>query len=119
MAITFGLKYNNGLDYVDLFPKTNIKSIADSHVSKQSIVYVTIPQYSGGLTQEVQLVLTQEQQSAPFYVKCESSSVEALRDYSKISQIGIFGNTLRVIRLGEQKSGEIRISLCFEESEEQ
>lgn len=206
MAINFGLKYNSGFEYVDLFPQTEVKAVENNGVIKQAVVFVTIPPsnqesqlvpiettdmyldapmyieplfntptdyisyqtisqveviegnlkitrlygtqatepvriaiyfgindvqviresvvrvtipaFAGGLEQEVQTAFTRGQQLAPFYVKCESTVSSEIGDYSKISQIRIVDNKLKIVRLNEQSSGQVKISLNFEESGE-
>ena len=115
MALKFRLAYNEGFDYVDLFPKTNIESIeGKDNVLRYSEVSVTVPATTE-IEQTIPLTLTTAQQNAPFYVELTEVNDDTLDDYSTINQARVEGNSLILTRLVTFPKNEIKIKLRFKE----
>lgn len=115
MATNFRLAYTNGIEYIDLFPKTSATAIADAqNIYKIVGVVVTIPApTSPTLTQTVALSTTPAMVASPFRVYLPSSSTQAKSDYATIDQVEVRDNQLVVTRLGDMPVEEIDVVLAF------
>ena len=89
MSINFRLAYNQGVNYIDLFPKTNMEAIINNEngLSYSLINNITIPAVSQGTnTQTISINATASQNDSPFYVFLSSSGQQAQLDYQTINQ---------------------------------
>ena len=93
-------------------------AVNDVNVYKNTKIDITVPAFSGGLIQEIPYNFTNGQQLASFYVKCESTLDSEMKDYQNISQVEVVEGKVKITRLNEAKSEQIKISLNFEESGE-
>lgn len=116
MSTDFRLEYTNGIEFIDLFPKTGVNCITDgSNISNNSVLTVTIPKPSGSApnTQNVTITTTAAQVTAPFEVVLLSTGAQAEYDYGTISQIQIATNTLTITRLYTMPVASIQVALVF------
>lgn len=90
----------------------------DVQVIKRTKINITIPAYTETGVQLIAYPFTESQRLAPFYVELLTNTEEAKREYHNISQIEVFGEYLRITRLDKGQTGEIEVSLNFEESGE-
>lgn len=118
MAVNFRLSYNNGFEFVDLFPKSNISAINNNeNLLKYSFIDVTIPApTSQDVTQTVSITTTPQQVSAPVYMLLTSTGDQAKADYSTIDQYQIATNQLIITRLYNWPQNSIDVTLIFEEA---
>ena len=114
----FRLAYNDGFQYVDLFPKTNIDSIEGKNkLLKYTTVTVDIP-VTSDTTQSIPVTLTPTQLIAPFYMELLTDTPQGSADYSTIDQIEVKDNMLVITRLSNMPTGQIQVKLTFKENEE-
>lgn len=117
MATNFRLAYTNGIEYIDLFPKTSVTAIVDvQNIYDIVQVDVNIPApTSSTLTQTVALSTTPAMVAAPFRVYLSSTGTQAESDYATINQIEVQDNQLVITRLGDMPVGAIDVTLVFYE----
>lgn len=117
MATNFRLAYTNGIEYIDLFPKTSVTAIVDvQNIYDIVQVDVNIPApTSPTLTQTVALSTTPAMVAAPFRVYLSSTGTQAESDYATINQIEVRDNQLVITRLGDMPVGAIDVTLVFYE----
>lgn len=117
MATNFRLAYTNGIEYIDLFPKTSVTAIADvQNIYDIVQVDVNIPApTSSTLTQTVALSTTPAMVAAPFRVYLSSTGTQAESDYATINQVEVQDNQLVITRLGDMPVGAIDVRLVFYE----
>lgn len=117
MATNFRLAYTNGIEYIDLFPKTSVTAIADAQNTYDIVqVDVNIPApTSSTLTQTVALSTTPAMVEAPFRVYLSSTGTQAESDYATINQVEVQDNQLVITRLGDMPVGAIDVTLVFYE----
>ena len=115
MATNFRLAYTNGIEYIDLFPKTSVTAIADAQNIYDIVqVDVNIPApTSPALTQTVALSTTPAMVAAPFRVYLSSTGTQAESDYATINQVEVQDNQLVITRLGDMPVGAIDVTLVF------
>lgn len=115
MATNFRLAYTNGIEYIDLFPKTSVTAIVDvQNIYDIVQVDVNIPApTSSTLTQMVALSTTPAMVAAPFRVYLSSTGTQAESDYATINQIEVQDNQLVITRLGDMSVGAIDVMLVF------
>ena len=114
----FRLAYNDGFQYVDLFPKTNIDSIEGKNkLLKYTTVTVDIP-VTSDTTQSIPVTLTPTQLTAPFYMELLTNTPQGSADYSTIDQVEVKDNMLVITRLSNMPTGQIQVKLTFKENEE-
>lgn len=115
MATNFRLAYTNGIEYIDLFPKTSVTAIVDAQNIYDIVqVDVNIPSpTSPALTQTVALSTTPAMVAAPFRVYLSSTGTQAESDYATINQIELQDNQLVITRLGDMPVGNIDVTLVF------
>lgn len=115
MATNFRLAYTNGIEYIDLFPKTAVTAIADvQNIYDIVQVDVNIPApTSSTLTQTVALSTTPAMIAAPFRVYLSSTGTQAESDYATINQIEVQDSQLVITRLGDMPVGAIDVTLVF------
>ena len=115
MATNFRLAYTNGIEYIDLFPKTSATAIADAqNIYNIEEVGVNIPApTSPTLTQTVALSTTPDMVASPFRVYLFSTGTQAESDYATINQIEVRDNQLVITRLGDMPTGDIKVTLVF------
>ena len=118
MATNFRLAYTNGIEYIDLFPKTSVMAIADAQSIYDIVqVDVNIPApTSPALTQTVALSTTPAMVAAPFRVYLSSAGTQAESDYATINQIEVRDNQLVITRLGDMPVEAIDVKLVFFEA---
>ena len=117
MAINFRLAYNQGIEYVDLFPRTNMEAIlnADSAM-RYNIIDVTIPAISGNpVTQAITIDTTNIQIDAPASMFLTSVGEQEENDYATIDQFEVTDSTLTITRLYNWPVGDIDVKLIFKE----
>ena len=115
MATNFRLAYTNGIEYIDLFPKTSVTAIADAqniYDIVQVDVNISAPT-SSTLTQTVALSTTPAMVAAPFRVYLSSTGTQAESDYATINQVEVQDNQLVITRLGDMPVGAIDVTLVF------
>lgn len=117
MATNFRLAYTNGIEYIDLFPKTSVTAIVDvQNIYDIVQVDVNIPApTSSTLTQTVALSTTPAMVAAPFRVYLSSTGTQAESDYATINQVVVQDNQLVITRLGDMPVGAIDVTLVFYE----
>lgn len=117
MATNFRLAYTNGIEYIDLFPKTSVTAIADAQNMYDIVqVDVNIPApTSPALMQTVALSTTPTMVAAPFRVYLSSTGTQAESDYATINQVEVQDNQLVITRLGDMPVGAIDVTLVFYE----
>lgn len=117
MAVNFRLAYNDGLDIVDLFPKSNVMSIIDNtNAMKYSTIDVVIPAPTTEvMTQTIAITTTTAQVNAPVYMFLNSTGEQAEIDYSTITQFSIENNQLIITRLYNWPEESIDVTLLFKE----
>lgn len=115
MPTNFRLEYNNGLEYVDLFPSTSVHGIIDANnVFEIVSLDVTIPAPSSQtLTQSITITTTQEMEDTNFNVVLLSTGEQAESDYATISQMQVNTNELVVTRLYNMPDDSIDVRLVF------
>lgn len=115
MATNFRLAYTNGIEYIDLFPKTSVTAIVDAQNIYDIVqVDVNIPApTSPALTQTVALSTTPAMVAAPFRVYLSSTGTQAESDYATINQVEVQDNQLVITRLGDMPVGAIDVMLVF------
>ena len=115
MATNFRLAYTNGIEYIDLFPKTSVAAIVDAQNIYDIVqVDVNIPApTSPALTQTVALSTTPAMVAAPFRVYLSSTGTQAESDYATINQVEVQDNQLVITRLGDMPVGAIDVTLVF------
>lgn len=115
MATNFRLAYTNGIEYIDLFPKTSVTAIVDAQNIYDIVqVNVNIPApTSPALTQTVALSTTPAMVAAPFRVYLSSTGTQAESDYATINQVEVQDNQLVITRLGDMPVGSIDVTLVF------
>lgn len=115
MATNFRLAYTNGIEYIDLFPKTSVTAIVDAQNIYDIVqVNVNIPApTSPALTQTVALSTTPAMVAAPFRVYLSSTGTQAESDYATINQVEVQDNQLVITRLGDMPVGAIDVTLVF------
>lgn len=115
MATNFRLAYTNGIEYIDLFPKTSVTAIVDAQNIYDIVqVDVNIPApTSPALTQTVALSTTPAMVAAPFRVYLSSTGTQAESDYATINQVEVQDNQLVITRLGDMPVGAIDVTLVF------
>lgn len=117
MATNFRLAYTNGIEYIDLFPKTSVTAIVDVQ-NIYDIVQVDVnilAPTSSTLTQTVALSTTPAMVAAPFRVYLSSTGTQAESDYATINQVEVQDNQLVITRLGDMPVGAIDVTLVFYE----
>lgn len=115
MVTNFRLAYTNGIEYIDLFPKTSATAIADAqniYNIKEVDVKIPVPT-SPTLTQTIALSTTPAMVVAPFRVVSYPWSEEEDQSYATINQIEVRDNQLVVTRLGDMPTVEIPVTLVF------
>lgn len=115
MATNFRLAYTNGIEYIDLFPKTSVTAIVDAQNIYDIVqVDVNIPApTSSTLTQTVALSTTPAMVAAPFRVYLSSTGTQAESDYATINQVEVQDSQLVITRLGDMPVGAIDVTLVF------
>lgn len=116
MPTNFRLAYNSdGLNYVDLFPKTSTDAIIGAdNIYEITQLQVDIPAPSvSTLTQSIAISTTAQMVSSPFRMYLLTTGEQAESDYSTISQIEIQNNELLVTRLYNMPIGTITVELVF------
>lgn len=115
MATNFRLAYTNGIEYIDLFPKTSVTAIVDvQNIYDIVQVDVNIPApTSSTLTQTVALSTTPAMVAAPFRVYLSSTGTQAESDYATINQIEVQDSQLVITRLGDMPVGAIDVTFVF------
>lgn len=115
MATNFRLAYTNGIEYIDLFPKTSVTAIVDAQNIYDIVqVDVNIPApTSSTLTQTVALSTTPAMVAAPFRVYLSSTGTQAESDYATINQVEVQDSQLVITRLGDMPVGAIDVMLVF------
>lgn len=116
MSTDFRLEYTNGIEFIDLFPKTGVNCITDgTNISNNSVLTVTIPKPSGSApnTQNVTITTTAAQVAAPFEVVLLSTGAQAEQDFGTISQMQVTTNRLTITRLYTMPAGSIQVALVF------
>ena len=118
MATNFRLAYTNGIEYIDLFPKTSVTAIVDAQNIYDIVqVDVNIPSpTSPALTQTVALSTTPAMVAAPFRVYLSSTGTQAESDYATINQVEVQDSQLVITRLGDMPVGAINVTLVFFEA---
>lgn len=115
MATNFRLAYTNGIEYIDLFPKTSVTAIVDAQNIYDIVqVDVNIPApTSPTLTQTVALSTTPAMVAAPFRVYLSSTGTQAESDYATINQVEVQDSQLVITRLDDMPVGAIDVTLVF------
>lgn len=118
MAVNFRLAYNDGLEIVDLFPKSNFSAIENTgNIMKYSTIDVTIPApTSQNITQTISITTTDKQVSSPVYMILTSTGTQAEADYATINQYQVTTNQLIITRLYNFPQDSINVTLIFEEA---
>lgn len=116
MPTNFRLAYNSdGLNYVDLFPKTSTNAIVDAdNIYEITKLQVDIPAPSTStLTQSITISTTPQMVAAPFRMYLVSTGEQAESDYSTITQVQVQENELIVTRLYSMPEDTITVELVF------
>ena len=111
--INFRLSYLNGLNFIDLFPKTSLNAIVDEGSLLQiSVLPVTIPATTENV-QTINLDLTDGMEDAWVEMYLSGNTVQNQEDYSTITQYQIQNNQLIITRLNNKPVGQIQVNLVF------
>ena len=118
MPTNFRLSYTNGIEFVDLFPSTNVAAITDADdIYQIETLDVTIPAPASGTsapnTQTVTITTTDDMVNAPFNIYLSSTGEQATKDYATISQAQVTANQLSITRLYTMPEGSINVTLVF------
>ena len=116
MAINFRLEYTNGIEFIDLFPLSNIGVILNgSNINQTQVTLVTIPAPGGVApsTQNVAITTNDFMLTCPFEVVLLSTGAQAEYDYGTISQMQVTANTLTITRLYTMPVAAIQVALVF------
>lgn len=116
MPTNFRLAYNSdGLNYVDLFPKTSTDAIIGAdNIYEITQLQVDIPAPSTStLTQSVAISTTPQMVAAPFRMYLVSTGEQAESDYSTITQAQVQTNQLVITRLYNMPTDDITVGLVF------
>ena len=118
MPTNFRLSYTNGIEFVDLFPSTNVAAITDADdIYQIETMDVTIPAPASGTsapnTQTVTITTTDDMVSALFNMYLVSTGEQATKDYATISQAQVTTNQLSITRLYTMPEGSIDVVLVF------
>ena len=118
MSKNFKLSYNDGAEYVGLYPRTEMKNIfVNGKLLKVTTVEVVVPP-TEELRQTIPFKHTISQEDSNFFVKLLGTGVEAERAYLTIDQAEVNSSGLVLTRLSKKPTTEIRIALIFQESVE-
>lgn len=111
------MAYNEGVEFIDLFPQTNINGIQDiGNILSYSTINVTIPAPSSNVTtQAITISTTASQVSAPVYMFLTSTGGTSLEDYLTIDQFQVQTNSLIITRLYAWPTNSINVVLIFKE----
>lgn len=117
MAVNFRLAYNQGIDYVDLFPRSNVQAIIGADdILQYSTINVTIPAPSDNPnTQTIAITTTEAQVNAPVNMFLVSTGAQAQNDYGTIDQFEVQENSLVITRLYNWPSDSIEVMLVFQQ----
>lgn len=116
MPTNFRLAYNSdGLNYVDLFPKTSTDAIIGAdNIYEITQLRVDIPAPSTStLAQSVAISTTPQMVAAPFRMCLVSTGEQAESDYSTITQAQVQTNQLVITRLYNMPTDDITVGLVF------
>lgn len=116
MAVNFRLAYNQGFEYVDLFPSTVVSAVTEGNVaSRQSIINITIPPINNYI-QTIPLSLTQKQLNSNVYMQLINLGENDQYNYDSISQYQITENGLVINRLYYYPNDSVQVALIFVEN---
>ena len=116
MPTNFRLAYNSdGLNYVDLFPKTSTDAIIGAdNIYEITQLQVDIPApTSSTTTQTISITTTPQMVAAPFRMYLVSTGEQAKSDYSTITQAQVQENELLITRLYNMPADTITVELVF------
>lgn len=116
MPTNFRLAYNSdGLNYVDLFPKTSTGAIIGADNIYEIVeLQVDIPApTSSTTTQTIAITTTPQMVAAPFRMYLVSTGEQAESDYSTITQAQVQTNQLVITRLYNMPEEDVTVSLVF------
>lgn len=116
MPTNFRLAYNSdGLNYVDLFPKTSTDAIIGAdNIYEITQLQVDIPApTSSTTTQTISITTTPQMVAAPFRMYLVSTGEQAESDYSTITQAQVQTNQLVITRLYNMPTDDITVGLVF------
>lgn len=115
MAVNFRLAYNNGLDYTDLFPKTNFQGVSGAeNILSYETMTVTIPAIAEGTTtQTIDITTTEEQVNALVDMYLNTTGGTSENDYASITQYQVLTNQLVITRLYTCPTNDIEVTLVF------
>lgn len=115
MALNFRLSYTNGIEFVDMFPSTDVRGITDgANIYGTQVVNLTIPAVSEvPVTQTISLATTPEMVNSQFDVYLLSEGEQAVKDFSTINQIEITTNQVNITRLYVAPESDIQVALLF------
>ena len=111
MSTNFRLSYNNGYEYIDLLPQTDIKLIKNiGNILSYSEIEFNVGK------DDTEVILPQQlsnsQLNAPFYVELVSGKIS---DYNTISEIISNQNGFIIRRYGIQQKDTIKLKATFKE----
>ena len=117
MAINFRLAYNQGIDYVDLFPRSSMEAVIDSdNILQYTTINVNIPVPTGTpTTQTITIATTQAQVDSPVAMQLITTGEQAEQDYSTITQFEVQNNALVITRLYNWPQQAIDVELVFQQ----
>lgn len=116
MPTNFRLAYNSdGLNYVDLFPKTSMDAIIGADNAYEiTELQVTIPAPSTStLNQTITISTTPEMVNSPFRMYLVSTGNQAQNDYNTITQAQVQTNQLIITRVYDMPTDSIIVMLVF------
>lgn len=116
MSINVRLAYNQGSEYIDLFPRTSIDNIVDiENTIKFSSLIVNIPVIEDNITQIIPLNLTPQQNTALVDMVLISNDKQSKDSFNTITQFQIDNNQLIITRLYGFPTKDIEVQLYFKE----
>ena len=117
MAVNFRLAYNQGIDYVDLFPRSSMETIVDAdNILSYTTINVNIPvPENNPVTQTISISPTQEQINAPVVMQLITTGDQAESDYGTISQFEVQEGALVITRLYSWPQQAIDVELVFQQ----
>ena len=115
MALNFRLSAKQGSGYTDLFSRTSIEGIVDVDTEFIKVpLTVTIPAADKG-TQNITITTDEKMPNSMFEVYLNTTGEDAIKAYSTLTQVSVTTNQLTVIRLYQDQTTDIEVTLMFYE----
>ena len=116
MAIDFKLEYTNGIEYIDIFPRTKLEGIIDrgNNLYDIQLMQVTIPANTAqGYSQTISIDTSGGLENCGVQMYLLNESEQTLKDYSTIDQFQVLANQLVINRLYSYPTHDVTVELVF------